>query len=520
MDKKPGNGMKTLRLILNDQLSTTLASLRHINIENDIVMLCETKEEATYVKHHKQKLIFSFSAMRHFANELRAKKIKVHYISIDDPDNSGTLDEELKKAISLFQPQTIELTFPGEYRLLSKFLNWQNNLNVPVTILEDDRFFCSINTFKEWANNKKQFRMENFYEVMRKKHHILLQKNGKPIGGRWNYDTENRKPLKQAIELPVRPQNQPDNITKDVIELVNHLFKDHFGDSHSFNWAVTREHALQCLHHFIDKILPQFGDYQDAMHDQEPFLFHSLLSPYLNSGLLSPFEVCKLAEEAYHDKKAPLNAVEGFIRQILGWREYMRGIYWLTMPNYAERNFFTAKRKLPGFYWTADTNMNCLRSVVQQTKENAYSHHIQRLMITGNFALITGLDPNAVCEWYLSVYIDAYAWVELPNTLGMSLFGDGGLLGSKPYAASGKYIKKMSNFCEHCIYNPNENATKTACPFNSLYWDFMQRNEKLLRKNLRLTFSYAVWDKMAVEKKRAIIQHAHAFLEELDASTY
>lgn len=508
--------MKTLRLVLGDQLTHSLASLHGMDKKNDIVMLCETMEEASYVKHHKQKLVFIFSAMRHFANELLQKNINVYYVKIDDKENRGSFDEELKRAIEKFKISRVELTFPGEHRVLQKFLNWQKSYNVEVIIHEDNRFFCAPNEFKKWASPRKNLRMEDFYHVMRLKHQILLTKNNKPVGGRWNFDKENRKSLKSKFVLPIRESHKPDDITKDVIDVVLNLFSENFGSLDTFDWAVTRKQALNYLHEFIDKMLPYFGDYQDAMNEDKPFLYHSLLSPYINVGLLLPEEVCRLAELAYTSGKAPLNSVEGFIRQVLGWREYIRGVYWLKMPEYAEMNYLNAKNPLPWFYWTAETDMNCLHKVIQQTKEQAYSHHIQRLMVTGNFALLAGIDPKAVCEWYLIVYIDAFDWVELPNTLGMALYGDGGFLGSKPYAASGKYINRMSNYCANCIYNPKETVGDKACPFNSLYWNFLELNQKQLRNNQRLTYTYATWDKMSVEKRELILKQAHKILIELE----
>lgn len=512
--------MATLRLILNDQLSLNIASLRHINKSEDIVLLCETHEEATYVKHHKQKLVFAFSCMRHFADELKKNNVKVEYVKIDDPLNTGSLDKELERAIIKFKPNYIELTFPGEYRLLKKFQSWQKSLSIEVKILEDDRFFCDIKTFKNWSDGKQKLHMEFFYRMMRKKHNILMKENNMPINGKWNYDADNRQPIKAGILIPERLVFTMDPITTEVIKIVEKLFHDHFGDLEKFNWAVTRDEALSLLMYFIKNILPNFGKHQDAMDSSYPFLFHSLLSPYINNGLLSPREVCSKVELAYKNGEAPINSVEGFIRQILGWREYMRGVYWYCMPQYANQNYFKAKRKLPQFYWNADTEMNCLHQVIQQTKEYSYSHHIQRLMITGNFALITALDPKEVCEWYLIVYLDAYEWVELPNTLGMALYGDGGFLGTKPYAASAKYIDRMSNFCSNCKYNPNEVITDNACPFNFLYWNFMHNNQKLLRNNPRLMYTYKIWDKTHETKRNKILNNSKQFLKRLESLSY
>ncbi len=512
--------MTTLRLILNDQLSLNLASLRYINKSEDIVLLCETYEEATYVKHHKQKVVFAMSCMRHFAEELKKNDIKVEYVKIDDRLNTGNLDSEIERAIDKFKPNRVELTFPGEYRLLKKFQTWQKSLPLEIKILEDDRFFCNLSTFKQWADGKKKLHMEFFYRMMRKCHNILMKDNNIPVNNKWNFDTENRQPLKASTSIPDRHVIKRDSITDEVIKIVDKLFDDHFGNLENFNWAVTRDQALSLLELFVKNILPNFGKHQDAMDSSHPFVFHSLLSPYINNGLLSPREVCESAELAYKNGEAPINSVEGFIRQILGWREYMRGVYWYCMPQFANQNYFKANRKLPQFYWNADTEMNCLHQVVNQTKEHAYSHHIQRLMITGNFALIAGLDPKEVCEWYLIVYLDAYEWVELPNTLGMSLYGDGGFLGTKPYAASAKYIHRMSNFCSECQYNPNDSETENACPFNYLYWDFMHRNQKVLRNNPRLMYTYKIWSQTNETKRNKILNNAQKFLKKLESLSY
>jgi deoxyribodipyrimidine photolyase-related protein len=507
--------MTILRLILADQLSATISSLDDIDPENDVVMFCEVMDEATYVKHHKKKIAFLFASMRHFAQELMEEGIQVRYIRLDDKGNTGSFDGEVNRALKDTKCQRIVVTEPGEYRVKSIFQSWHKTLKCPVDIRADTRFLASIDDFKRWADGKKQLRMEFFYREMRKKYNILMDANDKPEGGQWNYDKENRKPPKQGMKIPKRLSHEKSGITNDVLALVEKKFSDHFGELKPFHFAVTRTQALLELKHFINKLLPSFGDYQDAMVAGEPYLYHSLISAYLNAGLLLPLEICQLAEKAYRAGKAPLNATEGFIRQILGWREYIRGIYWLHMPDYAELNFFEAKRALPDFYWTADTKMSCLAEAVQHTQQHAYSHHIQRLMITGNFALLAGINPVEVCEWYLLVYADAYEWVELPNTLGMALYGDGGIVASKPYAASGKYINKMSNYCKSCVYDPDEMIGEKACPFNALYWDFMVRHEDKLTGNQRMPFVFATWNKMAQEKRQAILQQAQQTLKKL-----
>lgn len=495
--------MSSLRLILGDQLSASISSLEKV-AENDVILMCEVMEEATYVRHHPKKIAFLFSAMRHFAEELKEKKFKVRYVTLDHPDNTGSFRGEVARALKETGARSIVVTEPGEYRLLKAFEAWSAELGVTVDILPDTRFLCSISEFKAWADNRRQLRMEYFYREMRKKHDILIENNGEPTGGQWNFDKENRKSPPRGLTSPKRISHAKDEITTNVLALVKKRFSGHFGTLEPFHFAVTRNQALMELEHFIAKLLPHFGDYQDCMVAGEPYLYHSLISSYLNAGLLLPLEICQIAEKAYRAGKAPLNAAEGFIRQVLGWREYVRGIYWLHMPQYGEMNYFKATEPLPWFYWSAETKMNCVAEAVRHTRDHAYSHHIQRLMVTGNFALLAGLDVKQVQEWYLAVYSDAYEWVEMPNTLGMSLFGDGGIMGSKPYAASGKYIRKMSNFCDRCPYNPEESTTENACPFNALYWDFMARNQDRLKQNHRLPYVYATWQKFGQEKKKAI----------------
>jgi deoxyribodipyrimidine photolyase-related protein len=350
---------------------------------------------------------------------------------------------------------------------------------------------------------------------MRRKYDILMDGDN-PIGGQWNFDSENRKPPKSGLNVPKNYTIKPDKITTDVLNLVEKNFKDHFGDLNPFYFAVTRQQALIVLNEFIDKRLSMFGDFQDAMIEGEPWMFHSHISFYLNCGLLTPLECIKAAENAYCDNRAPLNAVEGFVRQILGWREYIRGVYWYKMPDYKEENYLEASRKLPEFYWTGQTNMNCLKQCINETKENSYSHHIQRLMVLGNFVLLAGINPDDVHNWYLAVYSDAYEWVELPNVTGMILYADGGVLASKPYAASGAYINRMSNYCKNCHYKVNLKDGKDACPFNYLYWDFLIRNENKLRNNPRMGLIYRNLDKMNSDKYETIKSDSNIFLKHIE----
>ena len=504
-----------LRLILGDQLSHTISSLSDINAKEDVVLMCEVWEEATYVKHHKKKIAFLFSAMRHFAEELKENGHQVRYTRLDDDENAGSFRGEIERAVKDLQPEEIIVTFPGEYRVLEEIKSWQEAFGVPVTICPDDRFLCAPEEFEDWAKGRKELRMEYFYREMRKKHNILM--NGdQPEGGQWNYDSENRKPPKDGLGIPKPYVADKDQITEDVIALVSKRFESHFGDLEPFYFAVTRDQAIHVLERFIEQRLCHFGDYQDAMIEGEPWMHHSHISFYLNCGLLNPLECIERAEQAYQTGAAPLNAVEGFIRQILGWREYVRGLYWLKMPEYEGENFLDATQTLPEFYWTADTKMNCVKQCVTETKNNAYAHHIQRLMVLGNFALLAGLDPKMVNEWYLIVYADAYQWVELPNVSGMILFADGGVLASKPYAASGAYINKMSDYCKNCEYSVTTKNGENACPFNYLYWNFLDRNKDKLKGNGRLNMPYNTLSRFTEEKLKFIQKDSARFFKALE----
>lgn len=508
--------MKTLRLILGDQLSRDISALRDINPARDVVLMVEVWDETTYVPHHKQKIALVLSAMRHFAESLRAEGITVDYVRLDDQGNSGSFTGELDRALSRHSADRVIVTEPGEWRVWEFMQSWTLGFGIPVEIRSDDRFFCSRAEFAQWVKGRKSLRMEFFYRYLRRKTGWLM--NGdEPQGGRWNYDPANRKSLPRHLTIPPLRRFEPDAITRDVISLVRQRFSDHFGDLESFGWAVTQEDAQIALSYFVQNCLPQFGDYQDAMQSDTDFLFHSVLSPYMNIGLLQAREVCEAALNAYQNGLAPLHSTEGFIRQILGWREYVRGVYWMRMPAYPESNFFGANRPLPEFYWTGQTEMNCLREAIEATQRNAYAHHIQRLMLTGNFALLAGLAPAEVEKWYLIVYADAFEWVELPNTHGMALYADGGLLGSKPYAASGAYINRMSDYCAGCAYDPKLKLGVKACPFNYLYWNFLIVNKANLQPNPRMAFPYRVLERFTAERRQSIIQQAEKFLAELES---
>ena len=506
--------MNTLRIILGDQLSPSISCLEGHDKSTDTILMCEVWNEATYVRHHKKKIVFLFSAMRHFCQELMDAGFRVRYSKLDDYDNAVSFDSQVERCLGSQTFSKIVITQPGEYRVLKDVESWSERFKIPVDIRPDTRFLCTPEEFESWAESKKQLRMEYFYREMRKRYNILMD-GANPVGGQWNYDAENRKPPESGLNIPETYKSDPDNITASVSDLVASEFGDHFGDIYPFHFAVTRKQALIAFHQFIEQRLVLFGDYQDAMMIGEPWMYHAHIGFYLNSGLLLPLECVRAAEQAYHDGRAPLNAVEGFIRQIIGWREYIRGIYWLKMPDYAKQNFFEADRALPSFYWTGVTKMNCLKHCVTETRQNAYAHHIQRLMVLGNFALIAGLSPKEVNEWFLSVYADAYEWVELPNVSGMILFADGGFLASKPYAAGGGYINKMSNYCKSCAYKVSQKNGPNACPFNYLYWDFLARNRGKLASNHRIGMMYRTYDRMDEVKKQAIKDDSLHFLADL-----
>lgn len=502
--------------VLGDQLSHDIASLGDADPARSVILMMEVLDETTYVRHHKAKIAFILSAMRHHAQSLTEAGWTVDYVALDDPENSGSFTGEVARAIERHAPCAIRVTEAGEWRVQAMLEEWEDRFAIPVTIHEDTRFLCAHAEFDTWAAARKQMRMEFFYRDMRRKTGLLLTDNGEPEGGQWNYDKENRKPPPPRDLLMPQPLRfSPDAVTQAVIDMVATRFADHIGSLDHFAFAVSQEDALRQQQRFLDEALPRFGDYQDAMVAQEPFLWHSILSPYINAGLLDPLALCREVDCRYRAGKVPLNSAEGFIRQIIGWREYVRGVYWHEGPDYGQRNALGATRDLPGFYWTGDTEMRCLAQAIGQTIDHAYAHHIQRLMITGNFALLAGIDPHQVHIWYLEVYADAYEWVEMPNTIGMALFADGGLLGSKPYAAGGAYINRMSDYCGNCRYDVKRRVGENACPFNALYWDFLDRNTRKLRSNPRLAMPYRTWERMDESDRQATRAQAGDFLARL-----
>lgn len=501
-----------LVLVLGDQLSPNLSALREADKSRDVVVMAEVRDEGTYVPHHAKKIALILSAMRHFAAELREDGWTVAYTTLDDPDNRHAISKELLRRAEEHGAEEVIATAPGEWRLRSLL----DHTPIKVRQLADDRFISSEGEFAAWAEDRKSLRMEYFYREMRRKTDILMD-GDEPEGGQWNYDHDNRKPAKGDLFMPQPLHHQHDEVITQVLELVEREFPDTFGDLRPFWFSATRHGAEAARDWFMAEALPRFGDYQDAMLEGEKFLYHSLLSPYLNIGLLDPLDLCQRAEGEYREGRAPLNAVEGYIRQILGWREFILGIYFHEGPDYPSRNMLKADRDLPWFYWSGETDMACMKAAIGQTITDAYAHHIQRLMVTGNFALIAGLDPQQVHEWYLAVYADAFEWVESPNTVGMILFADGGIVGSKPYAASGAYINRMSDHCKGCTYSVSKKSGEGCCPFNPLYWDFLLRHRDRFANNPRMAQMYSTWDRMDADKRSASQESAAEILARLDA---
>jgi deoxyribodipyrimidine photolyase-related protein len=501
-----------LILVLADQLSWHNPALADADPNRDQLLLAEVVQETTYVKHNKHKIAFLLAAMRHFRVEAEQKGFTVHYTTIDE--GVVSLLAAVQMVLARTQVNQVILCEPGEWRLRCEFESWPDQLGIACEMREDSRFLASHAVFDEWADGQKSLRMEYFYRLMRKRYQLLLDASGGPEGGQWNYDADNRSGWRNKDLVPARRQPAVSPITRQVIIEVDALFADHPGDLKHFCAAVTRAEAEQQLDDFLTHFLPLFGQYQDALAEESPTLFHGLIGLYLNAGLLEPLEVCRQVERRYQLGEVSLAATEGFIRQILGWREYVRGIYWRFMPHYAEHNTWQAVRPLPAWFWTAETPMRCLSKAIGQSLDLGYAHHIQRLMVIGNFALIAGLSVKQVCEWYLAVYVDAYEWVELPNTLGMALNADGGIMASKPYAASGNYIAKQGNHCAQCQFDPKQTTGPKACPYNSLYWHFIDQNLASLSTNPRMSLITSQWKKRDPEQKQSITGWAEHVLDQ------
>ncbi len=503
--------VRHLVIVLGDQLDLQSSAFQGFDAAQDVVWMAEVAEESTHVWSAKQRIAVFLSAMRHFAQTLRELGLPLDYTQLEAPGNAGTLALELGEAIARLQPAALVMSAPGDWRVLQSLRTVAKEHALALDLRDDAHFFSTVREFASHAQGRKQLRLEYWYRELRRKHNILM--DGKdPVGGQWNFDADNREAFGKAGPQNVPPPTRfaPDRITQEIIALVETRFAEHPGSLHSFAWPVTRPQALLALQTFIAQRLPLFGKYEDAMWAGEAWLYHSHLSCALNLKLLNPREVVQAAVDAHSKGDAPLAAVEGFVRQILGWREYVRGIYWLHMPDYLERNALNAQAALPDWYWSGQTDMACLRDAITQTLEHGYAHHIQRLMVTGLYALLLGVKPQAVHAWYLSVYVDAVEWVELPNTLGMGQFGDGGLMASKPYVASGKYIQRMSNHCAACKYDPAQSTGPRACPFTTLYWDFLMHHEDGLKQNPRMAMQLKNLGRLDASARESIAAQATA----------
>lgn len=511
------NLTSTLRLLLGDQLNSNHSWFHQVNDEV-LYVLMEIRSETDYAHHHIQKVIGIFAAMRNFAKDLEAAGHRVVYISITDENNLHQFDKNCNRLISEYNIKHFEYLYPDEYRVDEHLKSFSSSLNITHKVYDTEHFFSSRTELQDLFTGKKTYLMETFYRYMRKKHQVLIDSDEKPLHGKWNFDEDNRQKLPKTLK-PLSPLV----FANDCSEIEQAIMKSKIKtigtvQSKEYIWPVNRKQSVDMLDFFVNHCLKYFGTYQDAMAPEEWSIYHSRLSFSMNTKMLSPQEVINKAIEAYfkHPEEIQYNQLEGFVRQIIGWREYMRGIYWARMPEYASLNYFEHKNKLPDWFWTGDTKMNCLKQAITQSLDYSYAHHIQRLMITGNFALLAGVHPDEVDQWYLGIYIDAFEWVEITNTRGMSQFADGGIVGTKPYVSSATYINKMSSYCGSCQYNHNEKTGTSSCPFNSLYWNFYNQHETKLSKNPRIGMMYKVWQKMQSEQKEALLKRAEWCLENVN----
>ncbi|MFV8270798.1 cryptochrome/photolyase family protein [Flavobacterium sp. GT2N3] len=509
--------MKKLRLILGDQLNLKHSWLQE-NDDNIIYVLAEMRQETDYVKHHIQKVVAFFLSMRNFYTEIQSLGHQGVYFQITDADNPQDLKKIIAACIKKHKIEKFEYQLPDEFRLDQQLKTICSELKITSEAFDSEHFYTTRYELTDFFEGKKSLLMENFYRHMRKKHHVLMN-GGTPLGNQWNFDANNRKKYKGEVPVPTE-KNFHANVS-EVVAQINKADIVTFGniDLQNFNWPTSREQSLQVLDYFCKNLLQHFGDYEDAMHTDEKFLFHSRLSFAMNSKMLSPKEVIETVISFYHanDAEITLSQVEGFVRQILGWREYMRGIYWKEMPNYAQKNVLQNTNKLPDFFWTGKTKMNCMSHAINQSLDEAYAHHIQRLMVIGNFTLLTQIHPDEVDAWYLGVYIDAIEWVEMPNTRGMSQYADGGIIATKPYVSSGSYINKMSNNCAKCQYNVKEKFGDKACPFNTLYWNFLDEKKEYFKGNQRMGMMLKLLNKINPEELYKIKVKASAIIDDMDS---
>lgn len=509
----PGAPVRRLVIVLGDQLDADASAFDDFDADRDAVLMAEVREESTHVWSSRVRIAQFLAAMRHFARALQARGRRVDYVTLDAPGNSGRLASEVQRAVARLGAERLVMTAPGDWRVLKALQAMARALELPLEIRDDRHFFCTVREFREHARGRGSLRMETFYREQRIRHDVLMV-DGAPAGGRWNFDADNQAPFgangPAALPPPVR--FEPDELTQDVLSLVGRHFPDHPGSLATFGWPVTRAQALEALARFVEERLPLFGRWQDAMWPGEPWLLHAHLSAAMNLKLVHPREVVARAQAAWRDGKVPLASAEGFIRQILGWREFVRGVYWTRMPALASANALDAHEPLPAFYWRADTEMACLADALRQTLTHGYAHHIQRLMVTGLFALLLGVEPVQVHAWYLAIYVDAVEWVEMPNTLGMSQYADGGFMTSKPYVASGRYIERMSSgaHCARCPYRPGQRTGQDACPFTTLYWDFLWTHRVRFARHPRLGAQVRNVERLDAAELAAIRERAAA----------
>ena len=521
MGKMTEKKVRRLVLVFGDQLDVNSTAFEGFESDEDAVLMMEVEEEASYVPQHKIRLALFFAAMRHFAANLRDRGFSVHYAELDDANNRGSFSAEIKRWANKTRPDRIICVRPGDFRVLESVKKAARRLECELEVRPDRHFLCPVADFEAFAENRKTLLLETFYRKMRRERGVLMSGDG-PVGGKWNFDKENRSVFGKGGPPKIkRPRSfRPDRITREVVEMVERRFPESPGRLENFDYPVTREQALAALRDFVDHRLEHFGTYQDTMATDRPYLYHSRLSCVLNLHLLDAEKAIQSAVDAFKDERAPINSVEGFVRQILGWREFVRGVYWLKMPEYAKMNALEADLPMPAFMWTAETDMNCIRNCVGQLIDCAYAHHIQRLMVLGLFALLLGVRPYDVHRWHLSMYADAVDWVSLPNVLGMSQYADGGIIGTKPYAASGSYINRMSDYCAGCTYDPGEPIEETACPFTTLYWDFLSRNRSRLKNNQRMKLQFRNLDRKSDSDRKKIRARADRLKSDLTQKTY
>ena len=513
--------MRTLLLVLRDQLSRDAAVFEALDPAHDAVAMTEADVHRTRYSDHKQQLALGWAAMRHFRDDLRERGWTVHYQPMSADPGADDAPDYLRRQIEAHAPERVCVTEPGRYDLLRAIETVCDEAGVPLEVHADDHFLATHRTFEQWAEGRKELTLEYFYREQRRAYDVLVTDDGDPVGGAWNFDDDNQKSFGADGPgmIPEGPSFERDGVTEDVLALVRTACADAPGALDDFRWPVTPAQAEAALDDFIAHRLPTFGTYQDAMWTGRPFLYHSRLSAAFNLKLLDPLDAVERAAQAYHDGHAPLNAVEGFVRQILGWREFVRGVYWLHAPEYTDRNALDATEDLPDFYWTGDTDMRCLSECVGQVREHGYAHHIPRLMVMGLFGLLYGIDPQQMNDWHEAMYIDAWEWVSSPNMIGMALYADGGVVGTKPYTASGKYINRMSNYCSHCRYDPDAATGEDACPFTSLYWNFLDRHQERLSGNRRMNFQLANVRRKSDEDLQAIAERVETVRAMTEAGT-